>query len=136
MGGLLRRRRGIRAAGSLREVLSGIPLVDHHAHGVLRAPPASLDEFRGLFSESLDPRQWPHVATGVTYRRAVRVLAEFLGCDATEQAVYERRLADELLTSALGPILTESYLAVRRSEWAAYSTGDEAFEQQGHFEKY
>ncbi len=37
---------------------------------------------------------------------------------------------------ALGPALAESYLAVRRSEWAAYSTGDAAFEQQGHFEKY
>jgi hypothetical protein len=100
VGGLLRRRRGIRATGSLREVLSGIPLVDHHAHGILRAPPASLDEFRGLFSESPDPRQWPHVATGITYRRAVRALAEFLGCDATEQAVYERRLASEPATYA------------------------------------
>jgi glutamine synthetase len=44
--------------------------------------------------------------------------------------------ADELLTEALGPVLAESYLAVRRSEWAAYSAGDAAFEQQGHFEKY
>jgi hypothetical protein len=25
---------------------------------------------------------------------------------------------------------------VRRSEWEAYSSADEAFEQQGHFEKY
>jgi hypothetical protein len=33
-------------------------------------------------------------------------------------------------------VLTRSYLAVRRSEWAAYSAGDEAFEQQGHFSKY
>ncbi len=62
---------------------------------MLRAPPASLDEFRGLFSESADPRQWPHVATGVTYRRAVRSLAEFLGCESTEEAVYERRLASD-----------------------------------------
>jgi len=37
---------------------------------------------------------------------------------------------------ALGSVLARSYLAVRRSEWAAYSTGDEAFEQQGHFLKY
>jgi glutamine synthetase len=43
---------------------------------------------------------------------------------------------DELLLDALGPVLAGSYLAVRRSEWAAYSAGDEAFEQQGHFEKY
>jgi hypothetical protein len=93
--GLLRGRRRIRAARAFREVLSGIPLVDHHAHGILRAPPRSLDEFRGLFSESPDPRQWPHVATGVTYRRAMRTLAEHLGCEANEQAVYERRLASE-----------------------------------------
>ena len=53
--------------------LSGIALVDHHAHGILRAQP-SLDDFRGLFSESADPRQWPHVATGIQYRREIREL--------------------------------------------------------------
>ncbi len=91
MGGVLRRRRGIRAAGSFPEVLSGIPLVDHHAHGVLRAQP-SLDEFRGLFSESPDPRQWPHIATGVTYRRAIRELGEFFEVDPTEEGVFRHRL--------------------------------------------
>jgi uncharacterized protein len=60
---------------------------------VLRDPPATLDEFRGLFSESPDPRQWPHVATGVTYRLAVRELAELFGCEPNEEAVYEHRLA-------------------------------------------
>src|SRR5205085_4796564 len=93
--GLLRGRRGIRAAGSFREVLSGIALVDHHAHGILRGHPASLDEFRGLFSESPDPRQWPHIATSVTYRRAVAELAKHLGCEPNERAVYERRLASD-----------------------------------------
>jgi len=62
---------------------------------VLRSPPASLDEFRGLFSESPDPRQWPHVATGLTYRRAITVIAAHLGCEAEERAVYERRLASD-----------------------------------------
>jgi uncharacterized protein len=52
----------------------------------------SLDEFRGRFSESPDPRQWPHVAGGVMYRRAVGELAEFFGCEAVEAAVYEHRL--------------------------------------------
>ena len=75
--------------------LGEIAVVDHHAHGILREPPASLDEFRGLFSESPDPRQWPHVATGLTYRRAIRELAELFGCDATEHAVYEQRLASD-----------------------------------------
>jgi len=43
---------------------------------------------------------------------------------------------DVVLMGALGPVLAGSYLAVRRSEWAAYSAEDDAFEQQGHFEKY
>jgi glutamine synthetase len=55
---------------------------------------------------------------------------------ATQAEALDALAADELLVGALGPVLAESYLAVRRSEWAAYSAGDAAFEQQGHFEKY
>jgi glutamine synthetase len=55
---------------------------------------------------------------------------------ATQEEALDALAADEVLTLALGPTLTTSYLAVRRSEWAAYSAGDEAFEQQGHFSKY
>jgi hypothetical protein len=80
---------------SFRARLDDVPLVDHHAHGILRAHPASLDEFRGLFSESPDPRQWPHIATGVMYRRAIAELAKHLSCEPNEQAVYERRLATD-----------------------------------------
>jgi uncharacterized protein len=72
--------------------LEQVALVDHHAHGILRATP-TLDEFRGLFSESHDPRQWPHIATGITYRRAIRELAAFFDCDPTETSVYEHRLS-------------------------------------------
>jgi uncharacterized protein len=71
---------------------STIRVVDQHAHAVLRAHPATLDEFRGLFSESTDPRQWPHVATAVSYHRGIVELAELLGCEATEEAVFRRRL--------------------------------------------
>jgi len=78
----------------LLDALGEIGLVDHHAHGILREQP-SLDEFRGLFSESPDPRQWPHVATGLTYRRAMRELAGLFGCEPAEQAVYELRLATD-----------------------------------------
>ncbi len=35
------------------------------------------------------------MATGVTYRRAIAVLAAHLGCEADEQAVYARRLATD-----------------------------------------
>ena len=55
---------------------------------------------------------------------------------ATQDEALHALAADELLLDALGPTLADSYLAVRRSEWAAYSEGDEAFEQQGHFSKY
>ena len=54
----------------------------------------------------------------------------------TQDEALHALAADELLLDALGPTLADSYLAVRRSEWAAYSEGDEAFEQQGHFSKY
>ena len=81
--------------------------IDHHAHSILRRQPADLEAFRGLFSESADPRQWPHVATTVTYQRAIELLASQLGCEASEQAVFERRqstdphrYASELLTAA------------------------------------
>ncbi len=55
---------------------------------------------------------------------------------ATQEEALDALEADEVLTAALGPVLASSYLAVRRSEWAAYSAGDETFEQQGHFSKY
>ena len=55
---------------------------------------------------------------------------------ATQKDALDALAADEVLTTALGPVLTESYVAVRRSEWEAYSAGDETFEQQGHFSKY
>jgi glutamine synthetase len=55
---------------------------------------------------------------------------------ATQDEALDALEADTVLTDALGEPLARSYLAVRRSEWAAYSAGDEAFEQQGHFLKY
>jgi uncharacterized protein len=112
VGGLFLGGRGIRAAGPLLEVLNAVALVDHHAHGILREQP-TLDEFRGLFSESPDPRQWPHVATGLTYRRAIRELASFFGCEPTEAAVYEHRLAtdrDEYASALLRATGTETLL--------------------------
>jgi glutamine synthetase len=55
---------------------------------------------------------------------------------AAQEEALDALESDQLLVDALGPTLATSYLAVRRSEWAAYSAGDEAFEQQGHFSKY
>ncbi len=55
---------------------------------------------------------------------------------ATQAEALDALEGDALLRAALGPELHQAYLSVRRSEWAAYSAGDAAFEQQGHFEKY
>jgi glutamine synthetase len=55
---------------------------------------------------------------------------------ATQEEALDALEADEVLTAALGPVLTESYLAVRRSEWSTYSGEDAGFEQRGHFLKY
>ena len=55
---------------------------------------------------------------------------------ATQEEALDALYDDDVLTVALGPTLATSYLAVRRSEWEAYSAGDETFEQQGHFSKY
>jgi glutamine synthetase len=55
---------------------------------------------------------------------------------ATQEEALDALAADEVLTRALGPVLAGSYLAVRRSEWGAYSVQDQAYEQRGHFLKY
>jgi glutamine synthetase len=63
-------------------------------------------------------------------RRGIRRLP------ATQQEALDALEADAVLMGALGSVLAGSYLAVRRSEWDAYSAGDDVFEQQGHFSKY
>jgi len=72
-------------------------------------------------------------ATIAEGERAARGIMEL---PATQAEALDALAADPVLTAALGPDLAEPYLAVRRSEWAAYSAGDAAFEQQGHFAKY
>jgi glutamine synthetase len=63
-------------------------------------------------------------------RRGIRPLP------ATQAEALDALAADEVLTAALGPVLAGAYLAVRRSEWAAYSAEGPQFEHRGHFEKY
>jgi glutamine synthetase len=70
------------------------------------------------------------IEEGERERRGIRRLP------ATQGEALTALEGDAVLTDALGPVLTGSYLAVRRSEWEAYSAEDEAFEQQGHFLKY
>ncbi len=43
---------------------------------------------------------------------------------------------DRVLTTALGPTLARAFLAVKRSEWSAFSREDAAFETKHHFWKF
>jgi glutamine synthetase len=54
----------------------------------------------------------------------------------TLSAALDALEADAVLTEAMGSLLTSSYLAVRRSEWAAFSSQGSAFEHKHHFWKY
>lgn len=54
----------------------------------------------------------------------------------TQAEALDALAADEVLTGALGDELARSYLAVRRSEWVAFSAEDDEFALQHHFEKY
>jgi len=54
----------------------------------------------------------------------------------TQSEALDALESDGVLGGALGQTLLRSYLAVRRSEWEAYSAEDEEFEHQGHFLKY
>jgi hypothetical protein len=75
--------------------LGSLGLVDHHAHGILHSVPGTLDEFRGLFSESPDPSQWPHHGTGVAYRAGIRALAELFDVEPSEEGVFAYRHATD-----------------------------------------
>ncbi len=54
----------------------------------------------------------------------------------SQEEALDALARDDVLIEALGPVLAESYLAVRRSEWAAYSLQGADFAQRGHFLKY
>ncbi len=71
-----------------------------------------------------------------TLPRAQRDAAGIRPLPASQREALDALAADDVLTCAMGEVLARSYLAVRRSEWEAYSAADEEFEQQGHFEKY
>jgi glutamine synthetase len=63
-------------------------------------------------------------------RRGLRPLPK------TQLEAIEALEHDRLLTGALGPDLANSYIAVRRSEWDAFSKANPTFEQRGHFLTY
>ncbi|MEM7281180.1 MAG: amidohydrolase family protein [Pseudomonadota bacterium] len=75
--------------------LSSIPILDHHAHPLLK-PEATRDVvgFRQWFTESTDPDiHANHVPHSLFFRTAIRWLAEALDCEPTLEAVLSARAA-------------------------------------------
>jgi uncharacterized protein len=72
--------------------LSAIPLVDGHAHPLLRDPlELSVGTFHDLFSEARAGTMREHVVHTTYHRRALRALAARLGVEATAEAVLAAR---------------------------------------------
>ncbi len=73
--------------------LSQVPIVDNHCHGVSRDQTfQDLASWRLAFTESTDPGMArDHVASTAFYRRLIRTLADFLGCEPEERAVFAAR---------------------------------------------
>jgi uncharacterized protein len=89
--------------------LRHVPVVDNHCHGILRSQNFDdLASWRRAFTESADPRMpREHVASTAFYRRLIRTLAEFFGCEPDEETVFAARaqrdppeLTAELLRAA------------------------------------
>jgi uncharacterized protein len=74
--------------------LSGIAILDHHCHTLLR-PGAPLvgNSFRRFFAETTDPRMAAHIQHTIFYKRMLRDLAALFGCDPSEDALLDVRAA-------------------------------------------
>lgn len=77
--------------------LSSIPIIDHHAHPLLRPEMTAAGAgFRPWFTESTDPEIHDHhVAHTLFYRTGLRWLAQLLDCRPTLEAFLEARKAQD-----------------------------------------
>ena len=97
--------------------LLDLPVVDGHCHPLLVAPDAvSRERFLDLFSEGRAGTMAAHVAHTGYLRRALRGFADRLGCEATVEAVLERR-------KAVGPESGRRFFADRRIAALLVDTG-------------
>jgi uncharacterized protein len=93
--------------------LSGIPVIDHHTHSLLReGGPFSMTGFQRFFTESDDARiHADHAGQTLFFRWAIKELAAYFGCEPTAAAVLAARNAmhpDELA----GNMFRDARLAV------------------------
>jgi hypothetical protein len=78
--------------------LRHVPVVDNHCHGILRSQNFDdLASWREAFTESAHPRMpREHVASTAFYRRLIRALAGFFGCEPDEETVLAARRERDL----------------------------------------
>jgi uncharacterized protein len=84
--------------------LSDVPIIDHHAHSLLKTQlPLTMEQFQGYFTESPDPIiKARYVPDSIMWLWAVRDLAAYLGCEETAEAVLAARNALPLTELANG----------------------------------
>ncbi|MFK7603808.1 amidohydrolase family protein [Deinococcus sp. SM5_A1] len=72
--------------------LDHIPILDHHAHAIFHEEVWRVTPLQNYFTEAYDPqvleRHTPH---GIFYRRSLRELAEFYGCEPERVALDAAR---------------------------------------------
>ncbi len=69
-----------------------IPVIDQHAHNLLKPEAVKTLPYAAAFTESDDPIiLQKHAATSLFFRRSLRNIAELLSCDASEKAIIARR---------------------------------------------
>ena len=70
-----------------------VPVIDNHCHGIVQDQAfEDIAGWRQAFTESTDPGMArDHVASTAFYRRLIRTLADFLGCEPVEEAVFAAR---------------------------------------------
>jgi len=99
--------------------LTQVPVVDNHCHGVMRDQAfEDITGWRQSFTESTDPGMpRDHVASTALYGRLMRTLADFLGCEQEEEAVFAAR------TERDGRELTGALLRAANVEALLLDTG-------------
>src|SRR5262245_58614381 len=84
--------------------MSGIPIIDHHAHALIKTSEVmTMERYQGFFTESPNPiMKARYVLDTIMWQWAVRELATYLGCEATAEAVLAARNALALQELANG----------------------------------
>ncbi len=74
--------------------LAAVPVLDQHAHGLMRPERVPGVPYAAFFTEARDPEQVAlHGPTSLSYRRNLRMIADLLGAEPRETAIAARREA-------------------------------------------